>query len=211
MSIPTDRRTRKRLALRQLISDTATCLFLERGFDAVTVDDIAEAADVGRMTVFNHFPRKEDMFFDLDGELRDDIRDALQQRDGDTTPVEALRLLAHRIVREQKPYIRFMPESTRFIDTIQASETLKARARAIRDELAGFVATAWADVSGSETQAQVQLAANLSVTVWAVAFLEAHRLYREHGDAGRAGKAFLAVVDQGMKGVAAALSGSATR
>ena len=49
MSVPPDRRTRKRLATRQGISNAATRLFLERGFDAVTVDEIAEAADVGRM------------------------------------------------------------------------------------------------------------------------------------------------------------------
>ena len=77
MSPPLDRRTRKRLAMRQAISDTATRLFFERGFDAVTVDEIAEAADVGRMTVFNHFPRKEDLFFDLDEAGRATIREAL--------------------------------------------------------------------------------------------------------------------------------------
>ena len=68
---PPDRRTRKRLATRQRISDVATRLFIERGFDGVTVDEIAEAADVARMTVFNHFSRKEDMFFDLDEEGRE--------------------------------------------------------------------------------------------------------------------------------------------
>jgi len=48
-----DRRSRKRLATRQAISVAATRLFVERGFDQVTVDEIATAADVGRMTVFN--------------------------------------------------------------------------------------------------------------------------------------------------------------
>jgi AcrR family transcriptional regulator len=66
--MPSDRRSRKRLATRQGISNAATRLFFERGFDHVTVDEIAAAADVGRMTVFNHFPRKEDMFFDRDEE-----------------------------------------------------------------------------------------------------------------------------------------------
>ncbi len=78
---PPDRRTRKRLATRQRISDTASRLFVERGFDQVTVDQIAEAADVARMTVFNHFSRKEDMFFDLDEEGREDLLAALEKRD----------------------------------------------------------------------------------------------------------------------------------
>src|SRR5271168_1048423 len=95
MSIPSDRRSRKRLATRQGISDAATQLFMERGFDHVTVDEIAEAADVGRMTVFNHFPRKEDMFFDLDEEGRAELLASLQKRKPGTPPVEALRLFAH--------------------------------------------------------------------------------------------------------------------
>jgi AcrR family transcriptional regulator len=72
-----DRRTRKRMATRQAISDVATRLFMERGFDRVTIDEIAEAADVGRMTVFNHFPRKEDMFFDREQEGHDLAFDAI--------------------------------------------------------------------------------------------------------------------------------------
>jgi AcrR family transcriptional regulator len=42
----------------------ATALFLDRGFDQVSVSETAEAADVARPTVFAHFPRKEDLFFD---------------------------------------------------------------------------------------------------------------------------------------------------
>src|ERR1700684_2117544 len=100
VSIPSDRRSRKRLATRQSISDAATLLFLERGFDRVTVDEIAEAADVGRMTVFNHFPRKEDMFFDRDEEGREILREALRKRDLGFPPTEAYRLLAHRLIAE---------------------------------------------------------------------------------------------------------------
>jgi AcrR family transcriptional regulator len=105
--MPSDRRSRKRLATRQGISVAATHLFLERGFDHVTVDEIAAAADVGRMTVFNHFPRKEDMFFDRDEEGREILREALRQRDLRVAPIERLRLLAHRLVAEQSPYVRF--------------------------------------------------------------------------------------------------------
>src|SRR5471032_3304797 len=111
VSIPSDLRSRKRLATRQGISNVATRLFIERGFDHVTVDEIAAAADVGRMTVFNYFPRKEDMFFDLDEEGREMLRDALRQRDAGVAPVETLRLLAHRLVAEDSPYVRFSAAS----------------------------------------------------------------------------------------------------
>ncbi|NPB27335.1 TetR family transcriptional regulator, partial [Shigella sonnei] len=76
-------------------------------FDHVTVDEIASAADVGRMTVFNHFPRKEDMFFDREEEGHEMLRDALQRREPGITPVETLRLLAHRLAAEDGPYLRF--------------------------------------------------------------------------------------------------------
>src|SRR6201996_1903834 len=125
-----DRRTRKRLATRQSISDTATRLFLRRGFDSVTIDDIADAADVGRMTVFNHFPRKEDMFFDRDEEGREVVREALRRRDPAQPPVETLRLLAHRLVAERTSFIVFSDITQHFIDTVKRSDTLMARARA---------------------------------------------------------------------------------
>jgi AcrR family transcriptional regulator len=202
MSMPSDRRTRKRLATRQSISTVATRLFIERGFDQVTVDEIAEAADVGRMTVFNHFPRKEDMFFDLDEEGREDIREALRKRDPAIAPLEALRLLAHRIVAERRPYIRFFEGSRRFIETIAASETLKARARAIRDELTDVVREGLAETVGRDHgDPDAHLAASLVLATWAVAFMEAHRIYRRNGDVEEAQNVFLDTVNRGTNGV----------
>src|ERR1700678_2942198 len=148
MSTMSDRRSRKRLATRQAISDAATRLFIERGFDQVTVDEIAAAADVGRMTVFNHFPRKEDMFFDRDEEGREMLRQALRQRDPGTSPIEALRLLAHRLIAERSPAIEFSARSQSVIKAIERSETLKARARAIRDELAEVMTVALSECVG---------------------------------------------------------------
>src|SRR5829696_1251386 len=56
-------RARKKRVARQAIAATARRLFAERGFDAVTVAEIAAAADVSEKTVFNHFPTKEDLAF----------------------------------------------------------------------------------------------------------------------------------------------------
>ena len=79
-----ERQSRKRLATRQKISDAASRLLVQRGFDQVTVDEIAIAADVARVTVFNHFARKEDMFFDLDEQGREDLRSAMERRQAGT-------------------------------------------------------------------------------------------------------------------------------
>ena len=207
MSTPPDRRSRKRLATRQAISNAATRLFHEQGFDRVTVDEIAEAADVGRMTVFNHFPRKEDMFFDRDEEGREMLRDALRQRDPRVAPIEALRALAHRLVAERSPLLEFSARSQAYIETIVASETLEARARAIRDELAQVVTVGLSQCVGREpTDPAAHLAAELLLATWTVAFIQAHRTFRQRRDTEEAKAAFLAIVDQGTIGVKAAMA-----
>jgi AcrR family transcriptional regulator len=209
MSIPSDRRSRKRLAMRQAISNAATLLFVERGFDHVTVDEIAAAADVGRMTVFNHFPRKEDMFFDLDEEGREILREALRQRDPGVAPIETLRLLAHRLIAERSHFLEFSARSQRFMETIERSETLEARARAIRDELAQVITLALSECAGREpTDPVAHLAAGMLLATWTVAFIQAHRTFRQSRDAEKAKAAFLAIVDQGTIGLKAAMAGT---
>ena len=207
MTESSDLRTRKRLATRRAISQVADRLFLERGFDHVTVDEIAAAADVGRMTVFNYFPRKEDMFFDRDEEGREVVREALRQRDPEASPVETLRRLAHQLVAEERPYVEFSARSQGFIETVERSETLKARARAIRDELAQVVTEALAERAGrSLDDPGARLAAGLLLATWTVAFLEAHRTFRQSHDGEAAKTCFLALVDRGTLGVKAALA-----
>ena len=207
--MPPDRRIRKRLATRQGISDAATRLFIERGFDNVTVDEIAEAADVGRMTVFNHFPRKEDMFFDRDEEGRETLRNALRHRDAGVGPIEALRLLARRAASEEPLYIHFSSETQGFVETVERSATLIARARAIRDELAQVVTVALAESVGQEgNDPDAQLAANLLLATWTVAFIRAHRTYRDSRDPKKAKSIFLALIERGSSGIEAAMAGT---
>jgi AcrR family transcriptional regulator len=209
MSIPSDLRSRKRLATRQGISNVATRLFIERGFDHVTVDEIAAAADVGRMTVFNYFPRKEDMFFDLDEEGREMLREALRQRDPSVAPIETLRLLAHRMIADRSPYVEFSARSQRFIETIEGSETLEARARAIRDELAQVVTVALSECAGRiPADPDAYLAAGLLLATWTIAFAQAHRTFRETRNTKEANAAFLAIIDKGTAGLKAAMVGT---
>ena len=76
-------RERKKAETRQAISDVATRLFEARGFEAVTVAEIATAANVSAKTVFNYFPAKEDLFFDAE----DAVRDALVAAVPDVRPL----------------------------------------------------------------------------------------------------------------------------
>lgn len=79
-SEPLGRRERKKAATRKTISDVATAMFLERGFDAVSIREIADAADVSPTTVFAHFPQKEALVFDEDDEQRDRLVAAVRER-----------------------------------------------------------------------------------------------------------------------------------
>jgi AcrR family transcriptional regulator len=209
MSTPSDLRSRKRIATREAISDAATRLFIERGFDQVTVDEIAAAAGVGRMTVFNHFVRKEDMFFDRDEEGREILRAALAQRDPRVSPIETLRLLAHGLVAQKNPAVEFSARSRSFVEAIEGSETLKARARAIRDELAQAVTTALAaSVGRPTTDPDAHLVGDLLLANWSVAYIQAHRVFRQSRSARKAEAAFLALVDKGAVGLEAAMAGT---
>ncbi|GGW96142.1 TetR family transcriptional regulator [Streptomyces malachitofuscus] len=90
MNEPTGLRARKKQRTRDTIADAAVSLFLERGFDRVSVNDIAATADVSKPTLFRYFPTKEDLvlhrFTDHLGEAARVVRD----RRPDVDPVTAL-------------------------------------------------------------------------------------------------------------------------
>jgi AcrR family transcriptional regulator len=92
MAAPTEGlRERKKRATRDAIAATARRLFAERGFDAVTVAEVAAAADVSEKTVFNHFPAKEDLVF-AGGEARlAQLAAAIVQRPAGTSVLEVFR------------------------------------------------------------------------------------------------------------------------
>jgi AcrR family transcriptional regulator len=81
----------KKQRTREAIADTAMRLFVERGFDSVTVAEVAEAADVSEKTVFNYFPTKEDLFFDEVEEKEAALVEAIRSRRPDESILAALR------------------------------------------------------------------------------------------------------------------------
>lgn len=75
------RRERKKLEIYQRIRRAAARLFAEKGYEATTVDEITELADVGKGTFFNYFPRKDALLVELAEEMMEDVEEALGPRE----------------------------------------------------------------------------------------------------------------------------------
>ncbi|WP_043262780.1 TetR/AcrR family transcriptional regulator [Streptomyces sp. CT34] len=85
-------RERKRAETRQRISDRATRLFEQRGFESVTLADVAAAADVSVKTVVNYFGAKEDLFFDAEPAVLEHLVATVADR-GNASATAAIRPL----------------------------------------------------------------------------------------------------------------------
>jgi AcrR family transcriptional regulator len=85
------RRERKKAQTRRSLSEAAMTLFLERGFDVVTVAEVADAADVAVSTLFKHFPCKEALVFDEDDAIEAGLVRAIAERPAGTSILHALR------------------------------------------------------------------------------------------------------------------------
>lgn len=99
MTTPTSRRERKKAATRQCIADTARRLFLERGYDAVGIRDIAAEADVAVTTLFAHFPCKEALVFAQDEDFEKQLTQAVSDRAPHQPLIAALRRQVDLLVR----------------------------------------------------------------------------------------------------------------
>jgi AcrR family transcriptional regulator len=93
-------RERKKLATRVAIRRTAVDLFAERGFSNVTVEDIAEAAEISPRTFFNYFQSKEAVLFGIDPEYTEELRKRLVDQPPEKSAFEALGVVLVEGVRE---------------------------------------------------------------------------------------------------------------
>ena len=107
-------RERKKRQTRALIAETARRLFAERGFDAVTVAEVARAADVSEGTVFNYFPTKEDLYGGMEA-FEAELVEAVRHRHAGESVLNAFR--------------RFVLDRSR---TLAAEETAEVTASAAR-------------------------------------------------------------------------------
>ncbi|MGC9499694.1 TetR/AcrR family transcriptional regulator [Streptomyces sp. WG7] len=99
MTVQSGRRERKKAATRQKIADTALRLFLERGYDAVGIRDVAAEADVAVTTLFSHFGSKEALVFEQDQDFERRLTQAVTGRAPHESLVPALRREVLALVR----------------------------------------------------------------------------------------------------------------
>jgi AcrR family transcriptional regulator len=103
MTRPTEEgslRARKKARTRQQIADAAAALFASKGFDAVTVAEVARLADVSEQTVYNFFPSKEQLVLDEDAAFEARLVRMVRERPAGTSLADAVRAEAHAFLDE---------------------------------------------------------------------------------------------------------------
>jgi AcrR family transcriptional regulator len=123
-------RERKKRQTRDAIAQAAAELFSARGFESVTVDDVARAVDVSRQTVFNYFPSKEQMLFDRDAEVEAALIAAVRDRTSDTSLVDVFRAHTRACWTTLDTVLKEGPPPHGFWEIVQRSPALRDYAEA---------------------------------------------------------------------------------
>jgi AcrR family transcriptional regulator len=119
---PAGRRERRKRATRELLIDTATRMSMERGFDEVTVAEIARACGVATATVYNYFPSKESMIFDVPETLLDKLRAELINPA--SAVVEAMLAILDGVLDDLVTWISAQDDETWAADTALRIEAM---------------------------------------------------------------------------------------
>jgi AcrR family transcriptional regulator len=170
-------RETKKLRTRQEIAGQAMGLFARRGFDHVTVAEVAEAAGVSEKTVFNYFPTKEDLFWDEVPEREAAMVEAVRDREpGESVAAALERLQAGGSDRLASP--RFAT----FARIIEESRALQAKELEIMARYTDALAAVIAGEPGVH-ELDARVAANVLVSVQWQHFrnARAHALAGRHG------------------------------
>jgi AcrR family transcriptional regulator len=173
---PEGLRERKKALTRQRLADTATQMFLARGFDAVRVTEIAAACDVSEKTVYNYFPTKESLILDRWESTAKALRAGLA--DAGTHPVDAVRgILAGELaaltswLASQDDTVAAVGSVRRFGELIATTPALRAYHNDTMNELvmmaSGLLATR---VGQAADDPGPQIAATALMGLWTVHF-----------------------------------------
>jgi AcrR family transcriptional regulator len=163
----TGARERRRQETRSRIVDAAAELFAERGFDAVSVMEIAKRAGVVEKTVFNHFPVKEGLVFEADPPMRAALLDAVRRRpSGESVAAAAGSFVVGAVSLLGSP--EAADGIAQIARVVRGSRTLQVREREIVGELTNALAELIAEETGAQPgQVEPWLAAHAVLGLYA--------------------------------------------
>jgi AcrR family transcriptional regulator len=181
-------RERKKRLTRQLISDTATGMFLEQGFDEVRVTEIAAAAGVSEKTVYNYFPTKESLLLDREEAMAGSLQEALGPGAPERSPIKAaLEVLNADLEAMSGKWataggsVNGLELLRRFTELVDRTPSLRAAQRDMMDRLVRVAAEAMAERAGvSPDDPEPMIAADAILGLWRIQF----QALRRHADSG---------------------------
>jgi AcrR family transcriptional regulator len=174
MTVQPGLRERKKQQTRDRLTEAARRLFVERGFEAVSVAEVARSADVSEATVFNYFPTKEDLVYSRLERFEDELLAAIRDR----APGETILAAFGRFVLEPRGFLaaRDAAAATRLVEIsrmIAASPALLARERQIFDRYTRSLAALIAEQTAARED-------DPAPAVAAAALIGVHRAMIEH-------------------------------
>jgi AcrR family transcriptional regulator len=138
-------RERKKQRTRETISRVALRLFVERGYHATTLAEIAEAADVSTRTIFAYYPSKEDILFSDFPALLDAVARMLRERPAGKDALETIRDFILTVPHDEKDELHQQRHAI-----IESDATLRSHMRARMVQLQDLVAAAVAEDIGAD-------------------------------------------------------------
>ena len=192
-------RHRKRTAAD--LEEAALSLFSERGFDAVTIDDIAAAADVSRRTFFRYYGSKEDVILSDHPKRLDELQAALDRRPAEESTLAALR---HAIMSLADTYEEQREHMLRRFSLMMTTPALEARSLCLQRNWETAVTEMLADRMGVDPAADLRPGVVASTTMAAMRIATANWLAKGgESDLNAIVAAALDLLDGGLQAAAA--------
>ena len=169
-------RERKKRLTRSMISDTATLMFIQRGFDNVKITEIAAACGVSEKTIYNYFPTKESLVLDIEDEITEHFERSLGPQAKLSSPVEATKALITEQVAQLVTHLKSdnefdMATIRVFMDMIDSTPSLRAAQFDMTERLAQVAARAMALRAGVDPEdPEPQIAADALLGLWRLYF-----------------------------------------
>jgi AcrR family transcriptional regulator len=171
-------RERKKERTREAISAAAVTLFLEHGYDQVSISRIAETAEVSRRTLFAYFPAKEDLVVHRFADHETESGRVVRNRPAGQSPLAALRTRFLDGLRDRDPVTGLSdhPVTIALFRMVLTTPTLASRMLRFADTGERALADALHETAGVSAQVATLAAAQISGVQWALSMANQERM-----------------------------------